>query len=334
MLCSHRVIPKLHNASTSVSLCEERNAKMDTNWLEDFISFARTMNFTKAASERHITQSAFSRRIQSLEIWVGAELIDRKTFPATLTPAGEEFLPIAKNMIGALYRSRDDIRARTSDGLDTVRFAAPHSISIHNLMPLLSELESAIPDLKTQVISDNLHNCCDQLSEQNCDFLVCYQFSGVPMTLDAQKFVKIKIGRDRLVPVLSKSLAVTSKWSLSGVTDAPMPYLKYASGSYLGSVTDQIIGTRSPPLSVRHIDVFSEAIKSLCLQGAGLAWLPEASIRSELDNGELIIVGGTDWSADLQLVVYTEPATHNFNLGIAWTFFSELGRATYQQGAE
>ena len=73
---------------------------MDTNWLEDFVSFARSLNFTKAAAERNITQSAYSRRIKSLETWLGVELIDRKTFPATLSPAGDEFLPTAKN---ALY---------------------------------------------------------------------------------------------------------------------------------------------------------------------------------------------------------------------------------------
>ena len=138
---------------------------MDTNWLEDFVCFARCLNFTKAAAERNITQSAFSRRIQSLEIWLGAELIDRKTFPATLLPAGVEFLPTAKRMIQSLHRSRDDVRAKIGVDTDTLRFAAPHSISIHNLMPLLSDLEATIPKLKTYVTSDNLHNCYEQLSE-------------------------------------------------------------------------------------------------------------------------------------------------------------------------
>ena len=53
---------------------------MDLNWLEDFVCFARTQNFTRAAQERNITQSAFSRRIQSLELWLGTALIDRKSF--------------------------------------------------------------------------------------------------------------------------------------------------------------------------------------------------------------------------------------------------------------
>ena len=50
---------------------------MDLNWLRDFECLARTLNFTRAAEDRNITQSAFSRRIKALESWVGAPLINR-----------------------------------------------------------------------------------------------------------------------------------------------------------------------------------------------------------------------------------------------------------------
>ena len=40
---------------------------METKWLEDFIALAETRSFSRAAQLRHITQPAFSRRIQALE---------------------------------------------------------------------------------------------------------------------------------------------------------------------------------------------------------------------------------------------------------------------------
>ncbi|MGB7318893.1 MAG: LysR family transcriptional regulator, partial [Planktotalea sp.] len=66
---------------------------MDLNWLGDFECLARTLNFTRAATERNITQSAFSRRIKALESWVGAPLINRAHYPVQLTDAGAQFLP-------------------------------------------------------------------------------------------------------------------------------------------------------------------------------------------------------------------------------------------------
>ena len=59
---------------------------MDIKWLEDFLSLVQTRNFSRSAQERHVTQSALSRRIQALEAWVGADLVDRSTYPLALTP--------------------------------------------------------------------------------------------------------------------------------------------------------------------------------------------------------------------------------------------------------
>ena len=58
---------------------------MESKWREDFLSVARTGNFSKSAAERHVTQSAFSRRIKALEQWVGVALIDRSSYPTRLT---------------------------------------------------------------------------------------------------------------------------------------------------------------------------------------------------------------------------------------------------------
>ena len=44
---------------------------METKWLEDFVSLAETHSFSRSAQLRHVTQPAFSRRIQALEAWAG-----------------------------------------------------------------------------------------------------------------------------------------------------------------------------------------------------------------------------------------------------------------------
>ncbi len=64
---------------------------MDFKWLEDFISVANTGNFSKSADQRNVTQPAFSRRIRSLEDWLGTTLIDRSSYPAKLTESGRAF---------------------------------------------------------------------------------------------------------------------------------------------------------------------------------------------------------------------------------------------------
>ena len=65
---------------------------MELQWIDDFLALAQTRNFTRAAEARCTTQSAYSRRVQRLEEWLGAPLFYRESRPVTLTPAGEEFM--------------------------------------------------------------------------------------------------------------------------------------------------------------------------------------------------------------------------------------------------
>lgn len=296
---------------------------MDTNWLEDFVCFARTMNFTRAAQERNITQSAFSRRIQSLELWAGMALIDRKSYPARLSRAGEDFLPVAKTVLLQLLRTRDDLKAREQGGFNFFNFAAPHSVSIHHLMPMLHRLEQHVPDIRTRVLSDNLHTCCQFLTEGMCEFLMCYRHRHVPLTLDEQQFERLDIGTEVLVPVCGGA-GDQPCWQLPGTREHPIPYLGYAPGSFLGAVIEHEFMHQKVRLDVRHLDAFAEALKSLALQGAGMAWLPKASVEPELDAGKLVYAGGDEWHAALTLSVYAEPQGLSKRGQLIWGFFQQL----------
>ena len=114
---------------------------MDLNWLLDFECLARTLNFTRASDERNITQSAFSRRIKALESWVGLPLVNRDTYPVQLTEAGQQFLPIAVEVVGQLTDARRAIRDADRGDRDFVRFSALHTISVNFLAPRIDEMQ-------------------------------------------------------------------------------------------------------------------------------------------------------------------------------------------------
>jgi LysR family transcriptional regulator, hypochlorite-specific transcription factor HypT len=86
------------------------NVVMETKWLEDFVSLAETRSFSRSAQLRHVTQPAFSRRIQSLEAWAGVALIDRSSYPTRLTPAGDTLYAQALELLQSLHNTRDMLR--------------------------------------------------------------------------------------------------------------------------------------------------------------------------------------------------------------------------------
>ena len=81
---------------------------MDLKVFEDFLTLAECRSFSRAASRRNSAQSAFSRRIQALENWLGAILIDRRASVLQLTPAGEVFLEMAEDTLRGIRHGREE----------------------------------------------------------------------------------------------------------------------------------------------------------------------------------------------------------------------------------
>ena len=77
---------------------------MELVWLEDLSALAEYGSFVRAAEARHVTQPAFSRRVRSMETWMGVELFVRTPQGATLTEAGRQILPSAQEAARNLYR--------------------------------------------------------------------------------------------------------------------------------------------------------------------------------------------------------------------------------------
>ena len=79
---------------------------MELKWLNDCVALSEHGSFSKVAETRFVTQPAFSRRIRSLENWLGMTLVDRETYPTTLTVTDLAFVEEAKRMIHNIYRVR------------------------------------------------------------------------------------------------------------------------------------------------------------------------------------------------------------------------------------
>src|SRR5947209_3446568 len=103
---------------------------MDIKWLQDFVSLARTRSFSRSSVERHVTQSAFSRRIRALETWVGVALVDRSSYPTSLTPAGRQFRETAEEALRQLDGARASLQADARPRDETVAIAALHSLAL------------------------------------------------------------------------------------------------------------------------------------------------------------------------------------------------------------
>jgi DNA-binding transcriptional LysR family regulator len=125
--------------------------------------------------------------------------------------------------------------------------------------------------------------------------------------LDETRFQRKDICEERLIPVAQHAAAARHGWALPARTGREVPYLGYDPNTFLGTVVDQTIGNRRPALDLRYMDALAEALKRRALAGAGMAWLPEFSIRQELEDGTLVQMGGRDWTATMTISLFCSP---------------------------
>ena len=275
---------------------------MDLKWIEDFLCLARLGSFSRAATERHVTQSAFSRRIMSLENWLGAPLLDRNAYPAALTDAGREFLPVAAELARQLYDAKHAVMRGRQKGERTVTLAAQHSLSLHFFDSWAPAIEARVGPLDFRLIADNYYGAVRALRNGGCDFLLCYthpEASAIPRGV----FDELLVGSDRLIPV-SAPKGRRPMFSLPGRPNAPIPYLAHGPEAFLGKVTELIVSRAPCHLRLCYENAFSEALKVTALAGRGVAWLPENVARDSLAGGELIRAGGEKWRGRLDIRLF------------------------------
>lgn len=279
---------------------------MDTNILEDFLTLSDTHNFSRAAAERHITQPAFSRRIQVLEEYVGAELIDRSKSPIQLTPAGESFRESAKQLLEQLQGAKDAARALDSTDKFHVNLAFSNTVITSYLPITFSTLINHVASFRVNAYSDNTGHCIDSLVSGESHFLSAMYSDEVPLPDRLTHFPFAVLSHTCLVPVSKPAPDGTPMFALDPRADSPLPFLTYSEGSYLLQVVNEFLEKKCDEnlLNVVLQCNYSDGLIGLVTAGHGIAWLPKYGIRSELGSGALVPAAGKEWNIPLEYRMY------------------------------
>jgi len=263
---------------------------VDTKWLEDFVSLAETRSFSRSAQLRHVTQPAFSRRIQALESWTGIDLVDRSSYPTRLTPAGETFHAQALEILGALQATRNLMRSHQAAGQDMIEFAVPHTLAFTFFPHWLMDLRQHFGELKSRLTALNVHDAVLRLTEGGCDLLIAYHHAAQPLQLSPDRYEMLSLGHETLAPYAKADADGRPLFRLPGSAGERVPFLGFASGAYMARLVEQILKAAPQPAALEAIyeTDMAEGLKAMALEGHGLAFLPVSSVRKELKARRLV----------------------------------------------
>lgn len=292
------------------------NRPLDMEWLEDFLALAESGNFSRAAEARAIAQPAFSRHIRSLEEWVGVDLVDRSAHPAELTAAGKRFHPLLKEVLSALEAARIKSRAAHDEAAASLRFAATHVLSLYFFPRWLAQIEEKLRLGPVQTMSDSSHGCEDLMLQRRVQFVLCYGDAASPGRLDEGQYPMALLGQDVLVPVCGATASGQPLHPLGG--GAMLPVLGYGEASGLGRILRNRLrplfepGAVDRPLAGMSV-VFTAhngiLLKTMALEGRGVAWLPMTLVAEELRSGTLVDAGSGRYRVPIEIRLYRQRAT-------------------------
>jgi DNA-binding transcriptional LysR family regulator len=203
--------------------------------LRSFVVTAEELHVGRAAVRLHLTQPSLSRQISALERDVGAPLFSRIRRRFGLTPAGEVFLPAAREILRRADEAATDARRAHRGELGTLRLRFVQSATFEALPRLLAAFRSAHPDVELDVETMTTIGQVAALRAGQIDVGLLRPPIGDP-ALSTRV-----ISRDPLVAALPAGHPLARRRRLRLAALADEPFVLYTR-SYGPSVQDAIIG--------------------------------------------------------------------------------------------
>jgi len=145
------------------------HANISTKLLQAFLALNDCRHFGHAAQRCHMSQSAFSVMIQKLETAAGAKLFERDTRNVTLTPEGELFVEVARQLmsdIEAAFSNMSDYVARRKG---KVSIAALPSLAAGWLPPVIAAYRARHPGVIVELFDALSDHCLNYLRQGKAD---------------------------------------------------------------------------------------------------------------------------------------------------------------------
>ena len=261
---------------------------MQIEALSIFCEVVRNQSFSQAARAHSVSQSAASQTVRQIESRLGAQLIDRSKRPWRLTPEGKIFFKGCQEIIERYSELESSVRQRQDSSGYTVRLTSIYSIPLHDLSIYLNEFKKISPDTRVKLSYMHPSEIYSHVLNDQSD-LGLISYANTNRGLNA-------------IPWKNQSMAVTC---------LPTHRLKNLLDTHQGVFPSDLEGEAfvafDKRLPVRReIDRFLrkhkvnvtiasefdsiENIKQAVEDGAGIAILPEETLRQEVDRQSLITI--------------------------------------------
>jgi LysR family transcriptional regulator, carnitine catabolism transcriptional activator len=153
---------------------------VSTRQIKAFLALAEQRNFTRAARQCHLSQSAFSTLIRTLEDAIAIRLFDRNTRKVELTPEGRLFLDGASRLLEDFKSALTDLGEHAARRRGRVALAALPSLAAGWLPAVLAEFRQRHPGIELDVADELSESCVERVRSGRADFSLAAVRASAP----------------------------------------------------------------------------------------------------------------------------------------------------------
>lgn len=261
------------------------------------LAVAELRNFTRAAERCRVVQSALSHQIARLERELGTRLFERTSRRVRLTPAGEAFLPAARQCLDAAERAAAEVAAAIGEIRGRLAVGLIPTVTAVDLPAALRRFRQRHPQVRISLKVGASEDLTGEVADGDLDVA----FLGLPTTMRPDGVGARELGRDRLVAVMSP------EHPLAGEDTVDLERLSHEVFADLPADTagreqsDHAFAAANLTRDVAFEVTTPEFIVRLVEQNLGIAMLPSAYVPRLTG---LVTVDVTDAAARVEHVIW------------------------------
>lgn len=261
---------------------------MRLEWIDDILAVLDCGSLAQAAEKRMLTQSAFTRRVRTIEDSIGTTLFDRRRKPVSLLPGVQALEPELREMSLRLHNLRHTLKTTSNRPGKPLSFVCQHALTT-TISPQVVRAATAQGETSVRVRSGNQDECLMQLLSKQVDLAIMYALPGDANSDPSRAFETVSIGEDLLIPVCAPNMRTVASGEV-------IPIIAYPSDVFLGQVFSRMINPRLPQ-GVTTLPIAETALTlamlQLTLSQIAISWLPLSLVSKPMMQSELIRVDDT-----------------------------------------
>lgn len=284
--------------------------KFNLEYYRTFFVTANFLNFTKAAKQLYLTQSAVSQTIKKLESELGCALFIRRPSGLRLTREGDILYYHVKKAFEELQAGEYQIHKLGDFKAGMLQIGATETTLRFFLAPLIQKFKKEFPDIYISFTGSTTRDTCKKLSNGDIEF--AFLISPIPPEYHFE-LIKLRTLQDVFFASRDFKIDFSKEYTPSEIIEYPL--VSISSDNSVRAYIEKWFMKYNIIFTPEYTVKSTGLVLPLIQNDLGIGILPLDYISDDIRLGKIIQIRMTDLPSSRYVYIATNPLTATSAIG-------------------